>query len=282
MLHELSLGSMSATVGVRGAELRSLRRAGEEFLQAAEPGRAILQFPNVGRLREDGIRHGGSFHALPQDGFAAHCDFRLVEHTPHSLVLALRADAHTRECYPFEFELRVAYALQARGLKVDYRVHNRGLERLAFGLGSQPVFTLPLAEGESLQDWSLAFDAAEAPEAYRQDGPLLSALPQPFAFSPPQSLQLGSPQFASGRLAFKHINSQRLDLVHARRGRRLSLLTGGAPHLGLWSRHDAVCIAPWYGIEDDAQAPLELLAKPSAIQLPAGRAFVAGYRIELA
>lgn len=287
MLHSLRLGDLTATVAAAGAALRSLRRGNEEFMWQCEaadagPGPA-LQFPHVGRLREGGFRHGGRSYVLPRQGLAAGSEFRLVGRSADSLTLALRADAHTRECYPFDFELRVSFSLRTDGLAVDYRVHNRGLERLAFSLGSQPCLALPLGEGETLEDWSVVFDSAEAPEVYRHADDLLTALPQPFEFSPWHSIRLGPQRPATDTLVFKNINSRRLDLIHRRHGRRLALHTGGAPHLGLWSHPGAgfVCIAPWYGVDDDAQTPLELLAKPAAIQLPAGRAFVAGYRIEL-
>jgi len=290
MLHALRLGELTAVVSAVGAGLRSLRRGNEEFLWQAEGAAARgdtaappLQFPHVGRLREGGFAHAGRFHALPAQGLASACEFRLVERAAHSVTLALRADAYTRECFPFDFELRVSFCLRADGLAVDYRVRNRGLERMAFSLGSQPALALPLGEGETLDDWSVHFDSAEAPEVYRLEGALLSSLPQPFEFSPRQCVRLGAPRFDAEGLVFKNINSRRLDLMNRRQGRRLALHTGGAPHLALWSRPRAafVCIAPWYGVDDDAQTPLELLAKPAAIQLPAGRAFVAGYRIDI-
>ena len=293
MLHHLRLGDLSAAVTSVGAELRSLRRGDDDYLWqgsgadcGTEPqglGSAALQFPHVGRLREDGFAHAGRFYALPPHGIAGSSQFRLIERAAHSLTLTLRADSHTRECYPFDFELRVTFTLRSDGLVVDYRVRNRGLERMAFSLGSQASLALPLPPGEGLADWMVGFDCAEAPEVYQLDGRLLGSLPQPFEFKPRQSVQLGSQQFVAGGLVFKNINSRRLDLLHRRHGRRLALHTGAAPHLCLWSRPGAefVTIAPWYGVDDDAQTPLELLAKPAAILLPAGRAFVAGYRIEL-
>ena len=291
MLHHLRLGELTAAVTAAGAELRSLRRGNDEHLwqnsagtAGAWTGSAPILFPHVGRLREGGFAHAGRFYALPAEGLAAGGNFRLIERSAHSLTLALRADVHTRECYPFDFELRVSFCLRSDGLAVDYRVRNRGLERMAFSLGSQPGLALPLQDGETLEDWSVVFDSAEAPEVYHLEQALLATLPRPFEFSPRQSVRLGPHRFDADALVFKNINSRRLDLMHRRRGRRLALHTGGAPHLGLWSRPGAgfVCIAPWYGVDDDAQTPLELLAKPAAILLPAGRAFIAGYRLELA
>lgn len=280
----LHFGELQASIALRGAELRSLRLSGEEFLWQDEAGvwphSAPLLFPVVGRLREGRYLHRGQEYRLGIHGFAAGQDFEPVQQSSHAASLMLRATTATRACFPFEFRLRVSFRLDADGLQVSYEVHNDGQEPMAFGIGSHPAFALGTGE---LQDWWLEFDKPEAPEAFRLVGDLLAERPEPLSFSGPAQTRIGlHPRlFERDALIFKQIASSEVRLVHKEAGTRLAVSTGGAPHLGLWAVPGArfVCIEPWFGVDEDASAPLELLQKPALQRLAAGACFECGYRI---
>ncbi|MDN3920335.1 aldose 1-epimerase family protein [Roseateles violae] len=282
---QLSCGDLSARVELRGAQLRSLRRGSEEYLWQDEAGvwpqSAPILFPFVGRLRGGGYTHAGRSYRQPIHGFASAQEFELVEQRDDALRLRLRANAATRAIYPFDFRLDVDFELSPDALQLRYSVVNESREAMAFGLGSHPAFALPAAP---LGDWSVEFETDEAPEVYRLDGELLAAMPEPLVFSPPRSVQLGEQLFDRDALIFKNIRSRRLSLNHRAHGERLRIHTGGAPHLGLWARPRAayVCIEPWWGVDEHAQSPQELLHKPDLLRLAPAQRFETGYRIELA
>lgn len=277
---ELRSGALSARIDALGAELRSLKRGEDEFLwqneSGAWPHSAPVLFPFVGRPRGGGFEHGGRWYPLPLHGFAAASRFEVRQRAPHAGELRLAADAATRRMYPFEFALQIRFALDARGLGVRYTVRNEGAAPLAFGLGSHPAFALGPGP---LTDWSLAFETEEADEVFQLDGDLLARAPTPFPLG--RRLALHAHLFDADALILKTIRSRRIALVHRERGTRLVLDTGGAPQLGLWAKPGAayVCLEPWFGVDDDADAPLALMDKPQLLKLLPGDQFSTSYRI---
>src|SRR6204780_5942092 len=105
--HELSNGTLSATVKSDGAELCSLRDAsGEEVLWQALPvwpRHAPVLFPIVGRLKDDTLRHNGRDYRLTQHGFARDHSFAWLNRTPTACRLGLHDDPKTRPISPFAF-----------------------------------------------------------------------------------------------------------------------------------------------------------------------------------
>ena len=283
----LRLGELSARVDPLGAELRSLRRAGDEYLwqdaNSIWAHAAPILFPFVGRLNGGGFEHDGRFYTMPMHGFAGASWFEprdRQQQQAHRAVLQLRDNAQTRACFPFEFRLRVSFTLNPQGIDVGYEVLNPGAQALPFALGSHPAFAL--GDGP-LQDWRIEFDKAEAPEVYRLDGGLLAERPVPFCFEPERSIALSPTTFVGDALIFKNINSTCISLVHRSQGPRLKLWTGDAPHLGLWAAPNTgfVCIEPWFGVDEDKQAPVALAEKSGLQRLAPGTRFACGYRIEV-
>lgn len=277
---ELRQGRLAARISPRGAELQSLRRGDEELLWQPQPGvwqqTAPWLFPFVGRLRGGGYTHRGRWYAMPLHGYAAHSDFEIVAQQPDAAELRLRDSEATRAHYPFGFELRIGYRLQAHGLDIELAVLNRGDETLAFGLGAHPGFALA---GE-LQDWQLVFEQPEADSVWRlQPDPaplgLRAAAPEPLAWTAAGRLQLHAALFERDALILDPLRSAWVALQHRERGEQLRLLLDGAPQLGLWARPGAayVCIEPWWGRDDAADAPEPLLDKPQLQQLAAGAVF---------
>jgi len=280
---ELRQGRLTARISPHGAELQSLRRGDEELLWQPQDGvwhqTAPWLFPFVGRLRGGGYRHRGRWFEMPLHGFAAHCDFGLASQCPDAAELRLRDSEATRARYPFRFELRIAYRLQAQGLDIELAVHNCDDETLAFGLGGHPGFALT----GDLRDWQLRFERPEADTVWRlqPDPPpwgLRATVPEALPWPAPGRLQLHPALFARDALILDPLRSDWVALQHLERGElkeHLRVQLGGAPQLGLWARPGAayVCIEPWWGRDDAADAPEELLDKPQLQRLPAGAVF---------
>lgn len=275
-------GGLRARIKPLGAELCSLRRDGDaELLWQPQLGvwqqSAPWLFPFVGRLRGGGFRHRGRWHEMPMHGFAALSEFEIsARRGDEAVQLRLRDSATTRSHYPFAFELLIDYRLHAQGLEIGLSLHNRGDETLAFGLGGHPGFALAGA----LDDWELRFEQAEAEQVWRlQPEPrpwgLRAAEPEPMAWTAPGRLRLHAGLFERDALILDPLRSAWVALQHRERGQRLRVQLGGAPQLGLWARPGApyVCIEPWWGRDDAADAPEELLDKPQLQRLAAGALF---------
>ena len=75
-------GDLSATIALRGAELKSLKLGHTDFIWHGEPAwwsfSAPLLFPIIGRLREGQIGHAGCTLHLPPHGFARTSAFAIV------------------------------------------------------------------------------------------------------------------------------------------------------------------------------------------------------------
>lgn len=285
---ELRHGALTARVARTGAELRSLTVAGRELMWQPQAGvwaqTAPWLFPFVGRLRGGGFLHRGRWYEMPLHGFAAASRFDVLAQQADALRLALRADDATRAVYPFEFRLQIDYRLDAAGLGISLHVVNDGDNTLPFALGGHPGFALPGA----LDDWRLRFSEPEPEAVWRlqPDPPpwgLRASAPEHWQWDAPAELQLRADLFARDALILDPVRSQWVALVHRHRGETLRLLLGGSPQLGLWSRPGSayICIEPWWGRDDDADAPLELLAKPQVQRVAAGGCFDAAMRIEL-
>ncbi|MBC7917071.1 MAG: aldose 1-epimerase family protein [Rhodoferax sp.] len=286
----LNNGTLSAVVKLRGAELCSLqdRTTGEEFIwqnpTGAWAGSAPILFPVVGRVRNGNFTHQGQAYPMGIHGFAMRSLFDSSSRTVDSASLRFLSNSSTRACYPFDFALQVDFRLHGRTLEVQYTVRNQGSDTMYFSLGSHPAFALPLDQ-DSLSAWSVEFDQPEQPEVFRlaPDGALLATVPESFTFAPGNAVVLSDTLFKRDALIFKNIRSRMLTLAHRTTGQRLSVDTGGAPHLGLWAKPGEayVCIEPWWGVDDDATTPLNLADKPAMQTLAPGseRRFAVAYRV---
>jgi galactose mutarotase-like enzyme len=278
-----------ARIEEAGAELRSLRdrQSGAEYLWPGDQtwwsGSAPILFPNVGGLKDGKYRHNGVEYSLPQHGFARRSLFAVAAASPVSALFELAASAETRKQYPFDFRLRVTFLLEAHGLAVQYEVSNAGAQNMLFSIGSHPAIRLPFAGGQ-LENYYLHFSEEEHIPRHFFDNGLMLAETAP-AFDSSRQIFLRPDLFERGVLIFQHPASQVISIRNSRNSQAVSLVTGGAPYLGLWAkpgRCPFLCIEPWYGLPDGPNATGELSEKEGILRLEAGGSFTSTYRLEIA
>lgn len=274
-----------ACVRERGAELASLMVGGDEVIWQSRPevwsGSAPILFPIVGRLKGGGFTHGGQRYELAKHGLVRTRELAVEQRTLDAVTFVLGADDETRACYPFEFELRVTFSLIHRGLRVAYEVTNPGEGDMLFSLGSHPAIRLDL-ERAALQDHYVELSAPETLGRYRVVDGLLSTTAEPY-LSNEREIPLSAELFADDALIFKSVQSTQVLVRCRKHGRVVRVDTGGAPDLGLWAKPgaDYVCIEPWWGHDDPADADGELAHKPSILTLPPGETFHTDISIRL-
>ncbi|MBX2881971.1 MAG: aldose 1-epimerase family protein [Granulosicoccus sp.] len=268
-----------AVISTTGAELQSLtdRESGEEFLWQGDPaiwnGRAPILFPVVGSLKEDRFQHGDSDYEMVPHGFARRSEFDCVEASTDRLKLSLRASPATLRHYPWDFSLQIDFFWRLDQLVIEYTVINMNEREMLFNIGSHPAFILPL-ENARIEDYQIEFSEAETLDTWAIVNRLLESPPRPF-LSDQRAFPLSSTLFDNDALVFMNVRSNVVSLRHRDHDTRISVETGGAPHLGIWAKPAApyVCIEPWWGYADLATADGILANKAGIQRLAAGGVF---------
>lgn len=281
----LDLGGddLRVTVTTAGAELVSLRdAAGLEYLWQAGPEwrrHAPVLFPIIGRLPDDTLHHDGVDYPMGQHGFARDRDFELAGVSGDEAVFRLRSDAATREVFPFDWTLLVAYAVTGSSLRITQTVENRGTGPLSASVGNHPAFALPIpgASGEH----RIRF-GQEEPEGFRRaPGNLIAAprFPSPLDAG---ALTVDDAWFEEDVMIFD-TPRRRVLTLEADGARSLTVDSGDFDVVGVWKPVGApfVCIEPWSSVPTPADWDGDVLDKPGHFVLAPGEQRAFSYSIAL-
>ena len=267
---------LAAQINPFGAELWRLQDAqGRDYLWDGDPawwtGRAPLLFPVIGRLPGDRFAHRGQVYELPKHGFARRSAFELVRREPALACFRLRADAATRQAYPFDFVLEAQFAIAGPELRMTATIANDGAEPMPATFGFHPAFRWPLPEAGERSRHAIIFDEDEAGPLRRlgEDG-LLDAARRPTPVAG-RRLPLRDDWFARDALVFERPASRSLRYA-GDGGRSLAIGWRGLPHLGVWTKPGApyVCIEPWASLPAETAAPEALTERPDLLMLAPG------------
>lgn len=286
MIYTIKKHQYSAQISDIGAELYSFKDEAtqEEYIWQRDPqywtGSAPILFPIVGSLKDGIYVYKGKTYPLLIHGFAKNSHFSLIDDREDEKIFILQADQTTKQCYPFEFELEVGFKVEEKILQVVYTVTNTGNDIMYFTFGSHPAFSLPLDDC-SLADYYVEFEKNETLDRYLLEGGLLNNTSVPYLKNE-RKIYLSEAIFNEDALIFKNILSRKLSIKNSKTGHRVSFDTGGAPHLGIWSKPGAsyVCLEPWYSYADDVDTTQDFTQKKGIMELSTGATFKTGYTIE--
>jgi galactose mutarotase-like enzyme len=242
-------GALTAIVSARGAELISVRDGGgHEWIW---PGRqpwarsAPVLFPVIGASGGGSIRQGGKTYPIPMHGFAPDAEFRLLHHDYSTCEFALSASPESRAVYPFDFELRVNFALEGSTLRQRLVVHNPSEQTILVQCGLHPGFAVPSAGTAPI----VLFEQEEAAEVLKlRAGHRCEPAPSPVH---DRMMEVRPSTFEHGGILFQQVKSAWL--WHGGRGKKGILFrSGDFPQLALWTKGAAefLCIEPWQGAPD--------------------------------
>ncbi len=285
MIHTITNNNYSAQISELGAELKSFKNnKGFEFIWIGNPdiwsGTAPILFPFVGKLKNDSYTFNGKTYKMNKHGFARKRSFEVLEKKESEISFILRSDNETKESYPFDFELIVEFEINAGILTVSYIVINKGNDQMYFTIGSHPAFKLE-TDYCKLNDYYVEFEKKENLDCYLIDGGLLAKDTISHYMNNENTIQLSKDIFNDDALVFKNIKSKQITIKNDITGSKLKVMTGGAPHIGIWAIPAApyVCIEPWYGFADSVDGNGELINKEGMIKLQSRENFITGYQI---
>jgi galactose mutarotase-like enzyme len=271
---------LSAAIDPHGAQLMSLHtREGVELLWQGNPAiwldRAPLLFPVIGPMRDGQIRHAGKSYPMPAHGFAQQRDFTVVEQSLVGCTFELRADTETRTHYPFEFVMRVNFALSNDTLEVTVGVTNTGDDPMPADVGFHPGFAWPLMPGDTREGHAIVFEREErAPIRRGVDDPIF-LVPQEHP-TPVEGrvLRLRDDLFRENAIVFDRLTSHALTYGRLDEEGSLGLRIAfpDSPYLAIWSRPGAgfVAIEPWQGLPSPVDFTGPLLDKPGIAVIAPG------------
>lgn len=280
-----------AAVSSRGAELVSFRKDGKEYIWNADPAywnrHAPVLFPFVGSLKGKQYRYGGKVYGMGQHGFARDMEFSLVSQTDTKLVMALSETEETMKNYPFHFLLELSYELKGERLVIGWRVKNTGDRILYFSIGGHPAFNCPM-EGKGEQSgYMLRFlkDGKPLQEIISAviDGGLVGDGTLEFGLEDGY-LPVTPELFDTDTVILEDGQTDAVSLYDPD-GKEYVRVEFEMPLVGIWTpiqkNAPFLCIEPWYGRCDDADATGELSEKRWGNALEAGGVFETSYVIVL-
>ena len=190
---------------------------------------------------------------------------------PYCLEGRTSDDPETMSVWPFQFELRIRFALEGPILRQSYGVRNCGPEEMYFSIGFHPGFRCPLREGEHFEDYAVRFERPETlPRHNLRDG-LRTGKTIPFLDNSPE-IPLHRELFDEGAIVLRNPVSRHVDLWNPSTGHGVRCGIGGFAWLGLWTRGAGpfLCIEPWNGITGRTGPACDLRDKEGILRLSPG------------
>ena len=136
-------GGMITSWQVQGRELLYMDTARFADPTLSVRGGVPILFPICGNLPNDLYDYKGQTYTLKQHGFARDLPWEVIDQKANSelsFTIALCSNARTRENYPFEFRLKLIYALQGQTLSIEQYITNLSDESMPFSIGFHPYF----------------------------------------------------------------------------------------------------------------------------------------------
>lgn len=287
----LKKNNIEIGINYHGAELKSLKKNGTEYLWCGDPAfwnrSSPVLFPFVGGVKDGVYRHEGKEYRIGQHGFARDRDFELVSQTEDTVWFGLSDDEESRKIYPFGFCLGIGYQLLDDGVKVMWKVTNYGDSTMYYAIGAHPAFYCPVKEGEKQTDCSLLFETRDGTAVtklinriFGQGGTVTDR--NETIETEEGYLPITDTLFDNDAKVLENGQVQRVSLVD---GEKKAYLTVefDSPLVGIWSppkKHAPfICIEPWYGRCDSESFAGELKDRDWEQSLEPGESFEVEYRI---
>ena len=263
--------SLRAVINLLGAELIFLgSKTGKNVLWSKQTDHwnrvAPNLFPIVGRLLNDSYTFEGKSYHLAQHGFARDREFEVVEQTADFVRLRLTSDAQSMDVYPYSFVFDVCFLLTETGLTITYETQNAGSQTMYYSVGGHPAFHL----NEPLENYYLEFDTDVQLEREELNGSYFSGEHSYYGVS--THLNLGDEMFENDAFVLKDPGFKAVCLKHQNGETLVRMKCDTWTAIGFWTKKGApfICIEPWWGWADHADANGNLEEKMGIRKLDPG------------
>ncbi|MEE1050241.1 MAG: aldose 1-epimerase family protein [Clostridia bacterium] len=262
---------LAVKIDKKGAEIKSvLYEKKEQFWQGDEvwSGTSPILFPFCGGLKDNKYIYNDTEYTCEKHGFAKDMEFEVVKKGKKTVTLVLKATEETLEKYPFDFELNVTYTVTNRNLITEYSVKNNGKNKMYFSVGSHESF---LCEN-GIQNYDILFPTRQnLKRSIMENGTVTNETERITKNS--RFFPLLEEQFESASIVLRKISFNSLILRNRVTAERKKLVFPRAENLVLWTvpKREYICIEPWCGLPDMADADGRIEKKEGIIPLKAGK-----------
>lgn len=278
----ISNGILTATFSEIGAELKSLKCDGKEYIWYGDPkfwtGSSPVLFPICSGLKDDEYIYNGKSYTMQKHGFARRSTFEVTSQGEDTVSFLLSSDNCPKDNYPFEYEFTISYTLEGKRVNVEYNIHNKADSNMYFSVGAHEAY---LCE-EGIENYELIFEKAEMLDAYQLDGPLLTYNTKNYGENT-RVLALCQSLFDNDCLIFKNLNSRSVVLRNKTTDEKIRARFDGFNYLLIWTVPNApyVCIEPWCGITDNIDTDKQIAHKEGIIELEGKGTFTRTHSFEI-
>lgn len=273
---------LTASINEVGAELKSLTFDGKEYIWEGRSevwaGSCPLLFPICGGLKDDKYTYKGKEYTLRKHGYARSATFEVESQTDNSAVFLHKSNEETKRCFPFDYELRVIYALTDKKLQVEYYIKNLTDGTMYFSIGSHEAYYTP----DGIEDYDVIFPQNETLNAYVLYGNLLSNQQLPI-IKDSNVLPLYDKYFTIDALVFKNLKSKSATLRNRKTGKAIRVDFPDAEYFLLWHKPNApyMCLEPWNGIQDIVGTGYDITEKEGIIALESGTEYKISHTLNI-
>ena len=258
----LDNGVITAEVSELGAEIKSLKKNGFEYMWCGDPqvwgNTAPVLFPILCILKDGKYNLNGKTYEMTKHGLVRGKEFAVEKATDTSVTMLYTSNEKTLQMYPYAFEFRVVITLVESSVKVEYRVSNLSDQEMYFSTGSHEAYATP----EGVEDYDVHFPCKEDLQSYLLSGGLLQKQTVTIA-KDTAYLPIYEKFFALDTLIFKHLKSKEVTLRNRKTGRTIRVEFPQCPYLGIWHKPGApfLCIEPWNGLPDNEDTDQDFTKK---------------------
>ncbi len=270
---------LKVTVTTWGAQVKSVVRKcdGVEHIWQADKSHwgyhAPILFPHTGKVVDGRIEAKGQIFQSAQHGFARVMEHNFVRQTSTAVVLELCACEQTRKSFPYDFRLVSTFRLEGDTLHHTLTVENRDEERLPFGIGYHPAFTVPFDDAHTATDYELRFSRTESPLCLNCLPTGLLQKDHYYLGSNIDTIPLTEDLFANDSYCMANLTSETLGLYEKGTGRAVVCSIADFPYTLIWSKPGMprfVCIEPWHSTPSPEGGSIRWEEKPAAAILDPG------------
>ena len=279
---QIQKGGLSARFNKKGAELKSLRLNGTEYIWPGDlqfwAGSAPLIFPVCSGLRDDEYCLNGKTYAMQKHGYARFCEFQVESVGEDTATFLLCSDHESRKQYPFDYELRITYTLSEKALNVRYDVKNLSTDTMYFSIGAHEGYYCP----EGIEEYDVILPEPETLDSSVLEGSVLG-YDKIRVLENSDTLPLKYDYFKVDALVFEKIKARSAVLRNRNTGKAVRVSFAGFDYFLLWTVPGApyICMEPWCGISDRIDTDKNLKTKEGILTLPAGENLVREHTIEI-